>query len=250
MGRLEKTDPTMSIPDLCKQFRKQKVVSFLAHLKKDNCSDCQNAVRTIRLESKVKLITKKALWFLVGVLVSPLVLYFVATFWPFWPSSHVYVFTSGLRPQVGNAAGCLVYMVSISTDRGFDDAYLKIRFPMKISDLRAGTTPSDALSAEKFMSMSIGEIGRGANGNCKIFQTAGEDESEVTSKIIQRAVVIQLAKAQANTIANALVVGNDERDPDKSEPPVVHEGYFTTSLLAYPARRSMSFSDNAAQAAK
>jgi hypothetical protein len=240
----------MSIPDPCKQFRKHQIINFLDHLKKDNCSDCQNAVTTIRLESKAGIIARKAFWFLIGGLITPLVLYLIATFWPFWPASHVDVETMKLPLSKGTAAGCVVYTVSISTDRGFDDAYLKMRFPMNISDMKAGIVASDALSTENVMSGSAGEVGRGPNGECKILQTVGQDESGMTVNMIQKAIVIQLAKVQAHMVADALVVGNDDRSPDKSERPVVHEGYFTTSLLGYPAKRSISFCDNPCQVTK
>ncbi len=195
-------------------------------------------------------IVKNGCWFLAAVVITPVVLYLVATFWPFWPASHVGITTSGERVLKGNATGCLVYHIMIGADRGLDDAYLKVRFPMKVLEIRAGIAASDALSRENGVRMSLGEIGKDINGNCHIVQTAGIDESEITAKIIQRAVVIQIPKMEADTFAMALVVGQDERAPEQSEAPLEHEGHFSASLLGYQARREIPFQDLPVQEAK
>lgn len=236
----------MSVHAPCKAFQKQAVFSFLSLLRKDNCRDCQNALRTIQLESKARFVVKKGFWVLFGAVVSPFVLSLIATFWPYWPASHVDVSTSGIRPLRGNATGCLVYRVIIGTDRGFDDAHLKIRFPMRVSDTIAGSLSSENLSTENGLAMAVEDIGKDPSGECKIFKTT-VDESEVTAKIIQRAVVIHLGKTQAKAIATAVVVGSDERELGKSISPVVHEGYFDSPLLAYPAKRYISFHDSPIQ---
>jgi hypothetical protein len=240
----------MSSPDLCKEFQKHTVFSFVNHLKNNSCTHCQREIRNIRLNSRAKLAAKSFLWFLIGAVGSPFVLYLVATFWPLWPASHVAVFTSGLRPLAGNAVGCLVYLVSISTDRGFDEAYLKMRFPMKVSDVKVGTASTDALSSENSVTMATAEVGKDANGECKIVQTAGTDASEVATKFIGSSVVIRTAKAQPQTRLYGSVVGSDERAPEKPELPVVHEGQFSTSLLGYLAKRAIQFQDGSVTNAK
>jgi hypothetical protein len=57
-------------------------------------------------------------------------------------------------------------------------------------------------------------------------------------------------KFQPNTQAAALLVGADEYPLDKTEPPVVHEGHFGSSILGYLAKREITFQDNAVVIAK
>jgi hypothetical protein len=234
----------MSTPEPCKPFRKQSVFSFLNHIKDDNCVYCQTVVSAMRYRSKFKRWALNALWFVVGAIASPLVLYVIATYWPVWPASHVSVVTQGLRISRGTAAGCLAYIVNISTDEGFDDAYLKIRFPMNVSSLRVGTLSSDALSTEQSMRSMFGEIAKDEHGICYVRQTSKADESEVQAKIIKKAVVIQMGKTQRGGLSMVFAVGQDEQVSANAEPPLAHEGHFNKSLLAYSAGRVVSFQDN------
>jgi len=214
----------VSSPDLCKKFQTTKAISFVNHLKNENCPHCQGTIRNIRVVSRTRSAAKNAMWLLSGAILSQFVLYLVSTFWPIWPASHVDVMTSGGRSTSGNTVGCFSYMSIITTDRGFDDAYVKMRFPFKVSDVKAGTMPNDALSTEKSISVGLTEVERSASGDCKVVQTIGTDESEVAAKVIGGSVVIQMAKFQPNTRAMMVVVGRDEQPLDKTEPSVVHEG--------------------------
>jgi hypothetical protein len=174
--------------------------------------------------SRTRSAAKNAMWLLSGAILSQFVLYLVSTFWPIWSASHVDV---------------------ITTDRVFDDAYVKMRFPFKVSDVKAGTMPNDVLSTEKSISVGLTEVERSASGDCKVVQTIGTDESEVAAKVIGGSVVIQMAKFQPNARAMMVVVGRDEQPLDKTEPSVVHEGHFSSSILGYLAKREVSFIDNA-----
>jgi hypothetical protein len=239
----------MSSPDLCKKFLKVKIINFVNHVKDENCPQCQRTIRNIRVVSRARLAATNGFWFLIGAIAAPFVLYLVSTFWPFWPASHVGVITSALRIASGNAVGCVAYMVDIGTDRGFDHAYVKIRFPFKVSDVKAGTRPTAALSTENSMTSVLAKSGR-ARMTLVGLRTPQGPTNPKNREGHRKRGRHSILKFQPNTQAAALLVGADEYPLDKTEPPVVHEGHFGSSILGYLAKREITFQDNAVVIAK
>ena len=228
----------------CSRFQKSSVFSFLSHVRQKDCAECQTAIGSIRAQSRVKRWVKGLLLFLVGAVASPAVLYGIATYWPFWPASHAYVDTFPLQGVGRNARGCLAYHITMLSDRGIDDAYLKFRFPMRVSDVKAGRARSDALPSENVNAEGMEEFAKDETGACRVRTLNGVIENDVTTNISEHSVEIRLGRIPTRMATVIAVVGSDEKSPGEPESPPQHSGFFGWTMLGYSAHRPVAFADH------
>ena len=185
------------------------------------------------------------IWVCIGAMLSPapLLLHGVSMVWPYWPFSQVDVVTQG--PILSANSDCVGYQVSMMTVRGFDDAYLKIRFPMAVSDMKAGVAKADAMPSEVSSPRGTITFGKDSDGVCKIVRFTGQNESGVEATVQTQAIVIRVAKAEPRTSVVALVVGTDN-SPGIGEQKLVHVGHFFSplSFWNYSEKKDMRFVDS------
>ena len=93
------------------------------------------------------------------------------------PGPNAVVTVRGLRVTTGNAAGCLVYTVNISTANQSNDViealYLTLQLPGNITSYQFGAANASVSSRNpQRLWMGIFEIGTDKNGECSVVQAA------------------------------------------------------------------------------
>jgi hypothetical protein len=146
-----------------------------------------------------------------------------------------------LRPDSGNAVGCLYYQLTVTTTGGFESLYLKMRFPMDVTDIAARAVESRDLSTEPNKRVTVTEARKDESGKCKIVHLGGDVTSEIsTTTVGGKAVLVQAPKVESGGQLTVVVIGNYEL----SNPPVpalAREGHYTSNFLGVPVERQITF---------
>ena len=139
------------------------------------------------LRAKLRALTRKqAVNFFLGLagLLLPIILLFEgSTLMGLLPGPYAIVSIQGIRE-----AGCLGYMVTISTANPSNDViealYLTVQFPKNIASYKFGAANASVLArAPKRVWISAFEFGKDANGECTVVQAAVAPSPDLTATI-------------------------------------------------------------------
>jgi hypothetical protein len=144
------------------------------------------------LRAKLRALPRKpAVTFALAVagLLIPIVLLFEgSTLMGLLPGPNALVTIQGLRMTSGNEAGCLGYMVSISTANPSNDViealYLTVQFPKNIASYKFGAANASVLArAPQRVWLTLFELGKDATGECSVVQAAVAPSPDLTATI-------------------------------------------------------------------
>jgi hypothetical protein len=123
-----------------------------------------------------------------GLLITIVLLFEGSTLMGLLPGPTAFVRIDGMRVTTGNAAGCLAYMVSISTATPSNDViealYLTVQFPKNIASYKFGAANASVLARNpERVWLSAFDVGRDASGECSVAQAAVAPSPDLTATI-------------------------------------------------------------------
>ena len=124
------------------------------------------------------------------------------------PGPKIDVVYRGLRATEGNAVGCTLYDIVLTTDDPLEYVYLKIQFPNQIEDYKAGL-PIDVKDPKGDWSLHMWVVGKDDSGK---FTLSGQDNLQtggVQSSGVGNIIAISASKLpRESTIVGAVIVPN------------------------------------------
>jgi hypothetical protein len=211
------------------------------------------------LRAKLRALPRKpAVAFAVGVagLLIPILLLFEgSTLMGLLPGPRALVTIRGLRQTSGNAAGCVGYMVSISTANPSNDViealYLTVQFPKNIASYKFGAANAAVLArAPQRVWLSAFELGKDANGECSVMQAAVAPSPDLTATIAG-AGMVQMRGTRI--LPRTVVMGYfalSVKDASFQPPTTFTEGSYEYTRFGFTVSKPLTIQDMDIQDAK
>jgi hypothetical protein len=194
-----------------------------------------------QLQAQKRARRDKFVWgpigFFIGWLFS---LFFNQWIVPLLPGPQAEVFLSGLSPATGNAAGCILYTVRLSSSEDIDSAYVKIAFPQNVKDTQVGYGAQAVLAESQEIGMQFWEAGRSPGGECAIVQAAVNINEGVSSIAVANVLTIRTSKMAGRTCVLGAVAVSKYDSAMKSATPIF-DGNYEYTKWGLTIKRKMKF---------
>lgn len=181
--------------------------------------------------------------YLFGTLFASLVgLFFVPWFVALLPGPHVTATVRGIRITHGIPAGCTVHLIDLSSDKPLEYLQGKMQFKNQIDDFKFGY-PMEAENAKSGpMSMQVWDIGRDANGSCKINQLAVKNTIGVQASASGNMILFSVSKMHPDESIWVAAVTDDNKTSVNPAPKFYSEGSYKYLKLGQIVQKPLTVS--------
>jgi hypothetical protein len=191
-----------------------------------------------KLSTSLRRALGGVLIFFLGALVGP---YIWQKFAETLPGPKMESTIQGLRGNLGNAAGCIVYQLILHSEEPIEYVYVKIQFPHIIHDYIVGTPAEAETDDGNRISTQMWVVGKNEQGQCAV-KTKMTRSVDIRASALDHMITIQASKLPPKAYIMGVVATSKDQVQIKPPPKLYMEGSYEYIKLGQTVRKPILFS--------